>query len=174
LLSAGRPSFDGAANEDHSENGEDVGLDSPDQHLDTHERNRHDQTGKRKNDADDEGATHDIAEQAHDKRERARERLHDVQRDHEKAWLGKRLQIARKPTGADTEPDHREEDDRRECGVSFDARCRRLNARDERRPVSGQYEQEERSDQREIGAAGTPMVSRICASIVATTSSTAA
>ena len=64
---------DGAADEDHGEHGEDVGLHRAGQQIERHQRDRHEQAGQRQDDADDEDAAHDVAEQADDQREGARE-----------------------------------------------------------------------------------------------------
>src|SRR3954447_15788900 len=60
---------DRAADEDGGEDREDVGLDEAGQDLQGHQRDRHQQSGQRQDDGDDELAAHDVAEQAHHQRE---------------------------------------------------------------------------------------------------------
>jgi hypothetical protein len=107
-------------------------LNGADQEFDPHERNRHQQPGEGEDDADDEGAAHDVSEQAHDERECAREGLHNVERDHDESGLREGLQIPDKPAGPDAKIDHGEEHDEGERRIGFDAGRGRLDARDQR------------------------------------------
>ncbi len=114
FLSCRRRLFaDGAADKDHGQHREYVGLDGAGQQIERHQRDRYQQAGQRKNDADDENAAHHVAEQAHHQRERAGEGFDDIERNHEDRRLGKGLQVTADAARADAEVDDGEEHDQR-------------------------------------------------------------
>ena len=100
------------ADVDHCKHGEDVGLDGSGQQIERHEGDRHEKTGQRQHDRANEDSAHDVAEQPDDQRERARELLGDVERDHDPGRLGKGGEVAEIAQRADAVKDRRAKDDR--------------------------------------------------------------
>ncbi len=81
-------SVDRRADEHRRERRENIGLHGTGEQIERHQRDRHEQTRNGQNNADDENAAHDVAEEAHDQREAARQLLHEIERDHDDARLG--------------------------------------------------------------------------------------
>ncbi len=141
---------DGAADEDHRENGENIGLDGARQEVERHQRNRHQQACKREHDPDDKDAAHDIAKQAHRHRKGSGEGLRDVERDHQEGRLRKGLEIADEAARLHSVIDRREENDRRHGGIRLYMRGRRHDTGYERRPVGTENIEEQGPDQSPI------------------------
>ena len=116
---------DHAGNEDHRQDGEDIGLHGTCQEIERHQRDRHEEPGERQHDADHEDPAHHVAEQTDEQREGAREGFDEIERNHD--WVGRRKgrEIAANTARADAEPDHPDEDNERQRGVGLDVGRRR-------------------------------------------------
>jgi hypothetical protein len=143
---------DCSADEDHCKHGEDVSLDGSSHHIEGHKGDRYEKTGQRQHDRANEDAAHDVAEQADDKREDAGDLLDDVERDHDPCRLGEGGEVAGQASRPDPVKDRRAKDDRAERGIGLQMSGRRLDARDQRRPIGDKYEDEDGPDQGAVGA----------------------
>jgi hypothetical protein len=116
---------------------------SPGQQIERHQRDRHEEPGKRQNNADHEDAAHHVAEQPHQQRKGPREALDEIEWDHD--WVGRSegREIAAYAARADAEPDHRSEHQQRERGIGFEMGCRRFDPRNQRGPVGDEDECEQ-------------------------------
>ena len=100
---------------------------------------------------DDEHAAHHVAEQPHQQRKRARDGLDHVERQHQPRRFGEAARASRRtPRARMPNTAIATNTIERQRRVGFQMRGRRLDAGDQRRPVRGKNEQEQRADQRQI------------------------
>src|SRR5579871_1989615 len=142
-------SADGGADEDGCEHGEDVGLHEPDQELQHHERDRHEQAGERQDQRDHELAAHHVAEQAHHQGEGPRHLGNDIERQHDELRLGETGEVAERAQRSDAEVMHRDVDDEGERSRRLELAGRRFHARQQPREIGHRQEQEQRADERQ-------------------------